>query len=57
MLYMDSWRTTLPVLAAGIAGIFLVMGVLVLAVLLLNRCTGKTRDEGPDAPDGPPHGT
>ena len=31
--------------------------LLLLAVLLLNRCSGKTRDEGPDAPDGPPHGT
>lgn len=40
MLYLDSWLVTLPAMLAGMAGIFLVMGALIAAVVLLNRFTG-----------------
>ena len=36
-----SLMTTLPVLAAGMAGVFAVLGVLIGAVALLNRLTGR----------------
>ena len=33
--------TTLPIMVIGMVGIILVIGVLVLAVMLLNRLTGR----------------
>lgn len=36
-----SLSQTLPMLLAGMAGIFLVLGVLILAVYLLNRLFSK----------------
>ena len=33
--------TTLPIMVIGMVGIILVIGVLVLAVMLLNRRTGR----------------
>ena len=41
MLHLSSWMTTLPIMVIGMAGIILVIGVLVLAVMLLNRLTGR----------------
>ena len=41
MLYLSSWMTTLPIMVIGMVGIILVIGVLVLAVMLLNRLTGR----------------
>ena len=41
MLHLSSWMTTLPMMVIGMAGIILVIGVLVLAVMLLNRLTGR----------------
>ena len=41
MLHLSSWMTTLPVMVIGMVGIILVIGVLVLAVMLLNRLTGR----------------
>ena len=41
MLHLSSWMTTLPILVIGMVGIILVIGVLVLAVMLLNRLTGR----------------
>ena len=41
MLHLSSWMTTLPIMVIGMVGIFLVIGVLVLAVMLLNRLTGR----------------
>ena len=41
MLHLSSWRTTLPIMVIGMVGIILVIGVLVLAVMLLNRLTGR----------------
>ncbi|MGN0975361.1 MAG: oxaloacetate decarboxylase [Gemmiger sp.] len=41
MLDLNSWMVTLPVLLAGMAGVFVVMGALTVAVLVLNHFTGK----------------
>ena len=41
MLHLSSWMTTLPIMVVGMVGIILVIGVLVLAVMLLNRLTGR----------------
>ena len=41
MLHLSSWMTTLPIIVIGMVGIILVIGVLVLAVMLLNRLTGR----------------
>ena len=41
MLHLSSWMTTLPSMVIGMVGIILVIGVLVLAVMLLNRLTGR----------------
>ena len=44
MLHLLSWETTLPILLIGMLGIFLVIGVIVLAVTLLEarqRRAGK----------------
>ena len=39
MLHLSSWLTTLPMMLIGMVGILLVIGVIVLAVMLLNRLT------------------
>ena len=36
MLHLTSWMTTLPIMVIGMLGIVLVIGVIVLAVMLLN---------------------
>ncbi|MCI2057741.1 MAG: oxaloacetate decarboxylase [Oscillibacter sp.] len=41
MIYADSWMTTLPMMLIGMLGIFIVLGVLVAAVYLLNFLTGR----------------
>ena len=41
MLHLSSWMRTLPIMVIGMVGIILVIGVLVLAVMLLNRLTGR----------------
>ncbi len=41
MLHLTSWMTTLPIMIIGMLGIVLVIGVIVLAVMLLNRLTGR----------------
>ena len=41
MLHLSSWMTTLPIMVIGMVGIILVIGVRVLAVMLLNRLTGR----------------
>ena len=41
MLHLSSWTATLPILVIGMVGILLVMGVLVLAVMLLNKLTHR----------------
>ena len=39
MLHLSSWMTTLPMMVIGMVGVILVIGVVVLAVMLLNRLT------------------
>jgi len=39
MLNLSSWTTTLPVMAVGMAGVILVIGVIMLTVMLLNKLT------------------
>ena len=39
MLHLSSWMTTLPMMFIGMVVIILVIGVIVLAVMLLNRLT------------------
>ena len=41
MIYLSSWMTTLPMMFIGMVGIILVIGVIVLAVMLLNRLTSR----------------
>lgn len=41
MLHLSSWMTTLPILLIGMVGILLVIGIIVLAVMLLNRLTHR----------------
>ena len=41
MIYLSSWMTTLPMMLIGMVGILLVIGVIVLAVMLLNRLTSR----------------
>ena len=41
MLHLSSWTATLRILVIGMVGILLVMGVLVLAVMLLNKLTHR----------------
>ena len=41
MLHLSSWMTTLPIMLIGMVGIILVVGVIVLAVMLLNRLTSR----------------
>ena len=39
MIYLSSGMTTLPIMIIGMVGIILVIGIIVLAVMLLNRLT------------------
>lgn len=41
MLHLSSWMTTLPMMVIGMVGVILVIGVVVLAVMLLNRLTSS----------------
>ena len=41
MLHLSSWLTTLPMMLIGMVGILLIIGVIVLAVMLLNRLTSR----------------
>ena len=41
MLHLSSWKTTLPMMLIGMVGIILVIGIIVLAVMLLNRVTRR----------------
>lgn len=41
MLHLTSRTQTLPMMASGMLGIILVMGVIVLVVMLLNKLTSR----------------
>ncbi len=41
MLHLTSWITTLPIMVIGMVSIVLVIGVIVLAVMFLNKLTSR----------------
>ena len=41
MLLLTSWMTTLPIMVIGMVSIVLVIGVIVLAVMFLNKLTSR----------------
>ena len=41
MFHPEALAQTLPILAKGMAGIFLVIGIIVLATAILNKMTRK----------------
>ncbi len=43
MLHLSSWLQTLPIMLIGMAGVFLVIGVIVLVTLLLNKLTAPKK--------------
>lgn len=45
MVFSSSWMITLPMMLMGMAGVIFVIGVIVLAVMLLSRLTGREYSE------------
>ena len=41
MLHLSSFMTTLPIMVIGMVSIVLVIGVIVLAVMFLNKLTSR----------------
>lgn len=41
MLHLTSWMTTLPIMVIGMVSIVLVIGVIVVAVMFLNKLTSR----------------
>ena len=41
MLHLTSWMTTLPIMVIGMVSNVLVIGVIVLAVMFLNKLTSR----------------
>ena len=41
MLHLTSWMTTLHIMVIGMVSIVLVIGVIVLAVMFLNKLTSR----------------
>ena len=41
MLHLTSWMTTLPIMLIGMVSTVLVIGVIVLAVMLLNKLASR----------------
>ena len=41
MLHLTSWMTNLPIMVIGMVSIVLVIGVIVLAVMFLNKLTSR----------------
>lgn len=46
---VGSLATTLPMMLVGMVGIFLVIGVIILAVMLLNKVTRSDSDPGEES--------
>ena len=40
----DSWKQTLPALVIGMLGIFLVIGIIILATYALNKAFSRKKD-------------
>ena len=47
-IYVDSWKTSLPVVLFGMLGIFIVIGVVVLVTYLLNKLTSTKKKKDKD---------
>ena len=47
-IYVDSWKTSLPVVLFGMLGIFIVIGVVVLVTYLLNKLTSTKKNDDKD---------
>lgn len=41
MLHLTSWMATLPIMVIGMLSVVLVIGVIVLAVMFLNKLTSR----------------
>ena len=41
MLHLTSWMATLPIMVIGMVSVVLVIGVIVLAVMFLNKLTSQ----------------
>ena len=41
MLHLTSWMTALPIMVSGMVSVVLVIGVIVLAVMFLNKLTSR----------------
>jgi hypothetical protein len=41
MLHLTSWMTTLPIMVIGMVSIVLVIGVIMLAVMFLNKLASR----------------
>ena len=41
VMHLTSWMTTLPIMVIGMVSIVLVIGVIVLAVMFLNKLTSR----------------
>ena len=41
MLQLTSWMATLPIMVIGMVSVVLVIGVIVLAVMFLNKLTSR----------------
>lgn len=41
MLHLTSWMATLPIMVIGMVSVVLVIGVIVLAVMFLNKLTSR----------------
>ena len=41
MLHLTSWMTTLPIMVIGMVSIVLAIGIIVLAVMFLNKLTSR----------------
>ena len=41
MLHLTSWMTTLPIMVIGMVSVVMVIGVIVLAVMFLNKLTSR----------------
>ena len=41
MLHLTSWMATLPIMVIGMVSVVLVIGVIVLAVMLLNKLASR----------------
>ncbi len=44
-IHADSWKETLPIMAIGMVGIFLVIGVIILITYGLNKLSNRKKKD------------